>query len=74
MALPVVVDFKSAVPTSSTVRSHNQIDYDQTDSWQGRLRRRAADSFFSLHFCETAILEERVSDHGHKRVAMKTLP
>jgi hypothetical protein len=29
---------------------------------------------FSPRLCEATMLEERVSDHGHQRVTMKTLP
>lgn len=35
---------------------------------QVRLRRWTVDSFFSSRLCETAMLEECVSDHGHERV------
>lgn len=30
--------------------------------------------FFPPHLCETAVLEERVSDHGHERMSMEALP
>ena len=30
--------------------------------------------FFPPHSCETAMLEECVSDHGHERMTMKALP
>jgi hypothetical protein len=30
--------------------------------------------FFPPRLCETAMLEECVSDHGHERVTMKALP
>ncbi len=30
--------------------------------------------FFPPHLCETAVLEERVSDHGHQRVTMEARP
>jgi hypothetical protein len=30
--------------------------------------------FFPSRLCETAMLEECVSDHGHERMTMKALP
>ena len=30
--------------------------------------------FFSPRLCETAMLEECVSDHGHERMSMEALP
>src|SRR5256886_17655333 len=30
--------------------------------------------FFPPHFCEPAVLEECISDHGHERMTMKTMP
>ena len=41
---------------------------------QSWLRRRAVDSFFPPRCCETAVLEEGVGDHCHKRVSVKPLP
>jgi hypothetical protein len=32
------------------------------------------DSFFPSRLCEATMLEEGVSDHGHERMTMKTLP
>jgi hypothetical protein len=31
-------------------------------------------SFFPPRLCETAVLEECVSDHGHERMSMEALP
>src|ERR1700736_1687334 len=52
---------------------------EEFDDWvahggQSWLRRRAVDSFFPPRCCETAVLEEGVSDHCHKRVTVKPLP
>ena len=41
--------------------------------WQGRLRRRARD-FFLPCCCETAMLEEGVSNHRHERMTVEALP
>jgi hypothetical protein len=41
---------------------------------QARLRRWAVDSFFPPRLCETAMLEECVSNHGHERMTMEALP
>jgi len=30
--------------------------------------------FFPSRLCETAVLEERVSDHGHERMTVEALP
>jgi hypothetical protein len=30
--------------------------------------------FFSSRLCETAVLEECVSDHGHERMTVQALP
>jgi hypothetical protein len=41
---------------------------------QARLRRWTVVSFFPPRLCETAMLEECVSDHGHERMTMEALP
>ena len=41
---------------------------------QSWLRRRPVDSFFPRCCCETAMLQEGVSDHRHKRMSVKALP
>ena len=53
---------------------NDEIDDGLAHGRQARLRRWTADSFFPPRLCETAILEECVSDHGHERMTMQALP
>ena len=42
--------------------------------WHARLGRWTVDSFFPPRLCETAMLEECVSNHGHERMTVEALP
>lgn len=68
------VDLSSAVRASPRSWSNDEFDDGVAYGWQGRLRRRAVDSFFPPRLCETAMLEECVSDHGHECMTMEALP
>ena len=54
--------------------SKDEFEDGVSHGWQRRLRRRAADSFFPPRCCETAMLEEGVSNHRHERMAVQALP
>ncbi|MGY4346006.1 hypothetical protein ACVWXM_002473 [Bradyrhizobium sp. GM7.3] len=53
---------------------NDEIDDGLAYGRQAPLRRWTVDSFFPPRLCETAMLEECVSDHGHERMTMKALP
>lgn len=40
--------------------------------WQARLRRSVA--VFSIHLCETTVLQEHEGEYGRQRVTLKALP
>jgi len=67
-------DPSSAVWASQRWRPKNEIDDGLAYRRQARLRWRSVDSFFPPRLCEATMLQEGVSDHGHERVTMQTLP
>jgi hypothetical protein len=67
-------DLSSAVWTSLRSWLDDEFDDGVAYGRRARLRRWTVDSFFSPRSCETAILEECVSDHGHERMTMEALP
>src|SRR6202022_4441438 len=67
-------DLSSAVRALPRSWSNDEFDDGVAYGRQARLRRWAIDSFFSPRLCETAMLEECVSDHGHERMSMEALP
>jgi hypothetical protein len=64
----------SAMGASLWRRSKDEFGDGVPHGWQGRLRRRAIDSFFPPRCRETTMLEEGIGDHRHERVTMKALP
>ena len=66
-------DLSSAVGTLLRSRSNDELEDGVAYGRQARLRRWTVDSFFPSRLCETAILEECVSDHGHERMTMQAL-
>ena len=67
-------DLSSAVRASPRSWSNDEFDDGVAYGRQARLRRWTVDSFFPPRLCETAMLEECVSDHGHERMSMEALP
>ena len=67
-------DPHSAMRTSLRIWSDDELDDGLAHGGQRWLRWWSVDFFFPPHFCETAMLEEGVSDHCHERVTMKAMP
>ena len=67
-------DLSSAVRASLRSWSNDEFDDGVAYGRQARLRRWPVDFLFPPRLCETAMLEERVSDHGHEGMSTEALP
>jgi len=72
--LHVRADPFSAVRASLRRQSSDERDDGVTDGRQAWLRRRSVDSFFPSRCFEATVLQEGEGEHGHERMAVKTLP
>jgi hypothetical protein len=72
-----ILGFKPAPPLEQVGDEHSEQVQDRkrplTYGGQSWLRRRPV-AFFSRCCCETAMLEEGVSDYRHKRMTVNALP
>src|SRR5262249_12667758 len=73
MPLPAANPF-STMRASLRWYSSEELEDGVAYGGQSWLRRGSVDSFFPRCCCETAMLQEGVSDHRHERMTVKALP